>query len=200
MSGICGIVQRDRQPVEADALYRMMAALAHRGPDDTGTWVDGPVALGHLMLHTTPESLQEKLPLTGGGGSLMLTADARIDNRPELLSHFDFSGRPPAEVADSELILAAYEKWGEYCPEKLIGDFAFAIWDQSHQRLFCARDTMGVRPFYYYTSERLFAFASEIKALFCLPDVPRAINPRAVAYFMAALEDDKIVTFYEDIV
>jgi asparagine synthase (glutamine-hydrolysing) len=197
MSGIFGILRRDSQPVSLDELNRMEAMLAHRGPDGSAIWHEGELGLGHLMLRTTPEALDEKLPLIGQDGNLLLTADARIDNRAELISQLQLS---QGSITDSDIILAAYQKWGETCPEKLIGDFAFAIWDKQQQHLFCARDHMGVRPFYYHLSTRLFAFASEIKALFCLADVPRTVNDWAVAYYVAAIEDDKEITFYQDIV
>src|SRR5436190_10470888 len=98
---------------------------------------------------------------------MVLVADARIDNREELLA----SLRLPRgnHSTDSEIILAAYERWGQDCVDRLIGDFACALWDSRSQALFCARDPMGVRPFYYFRNNRLFAFGSELKALFTLP-------------------------------
>jgi len=135
-------------------------------------------------------------------GNLVLTADACIDNRDELIVTIVTLGladRPPAEIADSQLILAAYEKWGEYCPEKLLGDFAFAIWDERKQVLFCARDHFGVKPFCYHQSEQFFVFASEIKALLCLPGVPCQLNEARVADYLEVLFEDKAMTFYQHI-
>ena len=129
MSAVVGVYHPDGRPVERTDLERMVEALAHRGPDGAGMWNKGPIGLGHRMLWTTPESLQERLPMMSQAGNLVLTADARIDNRDELIVTLGLADRPPAEIADSQLILAAYEKWGERCPEKLLGDFAFAIWD-----------------------------------------------------------------------
>jgi asparagine synthase (glutamine-hydrolysing) len=151
------------------------------------------------MLWTTPESVQEKLPLVHRAGDLAITADARLDNRDELIQALSLTGRPAMEIADSQLILAAYEKWGVYCPEKLLGVFAFAIWDRQKRWLFCARDHFGVKPFYYYSSNRCFVFASEIKALFSLPGVPRRLNDVRVAEYMTSLFDDTAITFYQDI-
>lgn len=200
MSGIVGIYRLDGRPADRTDAERMEKTLAHRGPDGSGVWTEGPVALGHRMLWTTPESLHEKLPLTNKTGNLVLTADARIDNRDELIATLGLNGRPQNEIADSELILAAYEEWYEHCPEKLLGDFAFAIWDGRRQELFCARDHFGVKPFYYYHhSGRTFIFASEIKALLCLPEVPRRLNETRVADYLVPMLEDKEITFYQNI-
>src|SRR3989449_1054025 len=197
MSGIAGLWRLGGQPVEPAELESMTARLAHRGPDGTGAWREGPVALGHGMLHTTPESLREQQPLVGTRGDLVLAADARIDNRGELCSLLP----APSDATDADLILAAYERWDETCPEHLLGDFAFAIWDAREQRLFCARDHFGVKPFYYHHRlGRLFAFASEIKGLLALPDVPRRLNETRVADYLVPLLEDKEITFYEEIV
>ncbi|MGA3360029.1 MAG: hypothetical protein ABSC87_07465 [Halobacteriota archaeon] len=124
MSGIAGIYHVDGKTVDPSELRRMTERLAHRGPDGSDTWHEGPIGLGHLMLWTTPESLHEKLPLVSG--ALGITSDARIDNRDELITALNIA-TPPAEITDSALTLAAYERWGESCVEHLIGDFAFAI-------------------------------------------------------------------------
>lgn len=198
MSGIVGIYFLDGRPVERTDLEPMVESLAHRGPDDTGIWRRGSVGLGHRMLWTTPESLHEKLPRISDSGELVISADARIDNREELLTRLDLR-RPPAEISDSDLILAAYEKWGRTCPKKLIGDFAFAIWDRPRQSLFCARDHMGVRLFYYHSSPRAFVFASEIKAILCLAEVPRRLNELQVGAYLEGEIPNKVSTFYQQI-
>lgn len=200
MSGIVGIYYLDGRHVDHKDLRRMVDRLEHRGPDGEGIWYKGSIGLGHRMLWTTPESLKEKLPLVYRNGKLVITADARIDNRDELISSLDIKNRPLGDITDSEIILDSYEKWGEGCPEKLIGDFAFAIWDGYNQKLFCARDTMGIKPFYYYKSDKLFVFASEIKALLCLKEVPRKLNELMVAFYLARIFKDNNITFYQDIV
>src|SRR6202011_6212694 len=98
-------------------------------------------------------------------------------------------------ISASELILRAYEKWGQSCPEKLLGDFAFAVWDRRKQAIFCARDHMGVKPFYYYKSSRAFLFGSEIKALFAFSEVPRDLNEAMLANYLAATFQDTSITF-----
>ncbi|MBE9213099.1 lasso peptide isopeptide bond-forming cyclase [Plectonema cf. radiosum LEGE 06105] len=199
MSGIVGIYYLDGRPLDRENLTKMVDILAHRGPDGADIWVDGCVGLGHRMLWTTPESLFEKLPLINQRGDLVITADARIDNREELIAALQINNRPADKIADSELILAAYEKWGEDCPQHLLGDFAFAIWDERKQVLFCARDHMGVKPLYYYQSDKFLVLASEIKALFCLPEVPRQLNELKVAHHLTLFFEDRVNTFYKDI-
>ncbi|MCC5636920.1 lasso peptide isopeptide bond-forming cyclase [Nostoc sp. CHAB 5844] len=203
MSGIIGIYNLNKCPVALENLERMVDILAHRGSDGADIWYESSVGLGHRMLWTTPESLLEKLPLVDQTGNFVLTADARIDNRDELISALSFNDHLAEKITDSQLILAAYKEWGQQCPKKLIGDFAFAIWDQRKKVLFCARDHMGVKPFYYYYQPgKLFAFASEIKGLLCLDTVPRKINEAKVGIYLCQLSGFaqlKPDTFYQDI-
>lgn len=199
MSAIAGIYYLNHRPVERADLGKMIDILAHRGPDGANIWSEGSIGLGHRMLYTTPESLLENLPLVRSSGELVITADARIDNRDELIAALDISDRPAEKITDSELILAAYQKWGESCPEQLLGDFAFAIWDGTKQVLFCARDHFGVKPFYYYLSEQAFIFATEIKAIVGIPEVPRRINEVKVGDYLTSVFDDTATTFYQGI-
>jgi len=131
--------------------------------------------------------------------SLVIAADARLDNRDDLLVSLGESNPRGKAATDAELILAAYRKWGEQCPGRLAGDFAFAIWDAKRRRLFCARDVVGIRPFYYHVSPRAVYFGSEIKALLCSPEVPRRLNEEMVAAYLAKFFEDKESTFYRDI-
>ena len=198
MSAIFGIYHRDQRPVAQEDLENMSQILSHRGTDGANIWAKRNVGLGHRMLWTTAESVHEQLPLVDNSAGLSLTADARLDNRDELYAALELR-LPLAEISDSELILAAYIRWGEACPEKLLGDFAFAIWDERNQRLFGARDHFGIKPFYYYWSENSFAFASEIKGVLCLHDVPRRLNEARVAEHLSMVCHDDSITFFEGI-
>ena len=200
MSGIMGIYYLDGRPVNREDLERMLDTLAHRGPDGADIWIDGAVGFGHRMLWTTPESLLEKLPFVNQTSNLVISADCRIDNRDELIYALHFDYYPPEKITDSQLILAAYEKWGEQCPEHLLGDFAFVIWDGREQKLFCARDHFGVKPLYYYQQPgQAFLFAYEMKALMCLPQVPQRLNEVRIADFLALMMEDKAISTYQDI-
>lgn len=200
MSAIVGVYNLDGRTVERSTVEQMVTVLAHRGPDGAGVWSEGAVGLGHRMLWTTPESLHEELPLVDKSRDLTITADARIDNREELMEQLGITALTHGEVSDSQLILAAYGKWGEDCPQHLLGDFAFAIWDGREQKLFCARDHMGVKAFYYHHAPgKFFAFASEIKGLMCVPGVPRRLNDNSIGEHLASFCGDSIHTFFEEI-
>ena len=198
MSGLVGLFRRDGAAVQDAELNRMASAVRHRGPDRLGTACLGPAGFGHAMLWTTPESLHEILPRVHSLSGLAITADARIDNRDELIEGLRIEA-VPSEVSDSELILEAYRKWGHQCPAKLVGDFAFSIWDAKAQQLFCARDPMGIKGFYYFASPSLFAFGSEIKALCCLPEITARLNELRVLDYLGNISDDRAITFYKDI-
>src|SRR5476649_2651280 len=148
MSGIAGIYNLDGQPVDRARMQRMTDMMAYRGPDGMGCWIDGPVGLGHAMLHTTPESLREIQPLSDERSALCVTLDGRVDNRSELHAALQSKGQPLRTDTDAELVLQAYACWGEDCPQHILGDFAFAIWDGRNRKLFCARDALGIKPFY----------------------------------------------------
>ena len=198
MSGIIGIYYLDGRPVDRRDLQKMVDILAHRGPDGADICVDGSIGFGHQMLWTTPESLTERLPLVKD--NLIITADARIDNRDELKVVLNLPDRPVEKISDSEFILAAYEKWGEDCPKHLLGDFAFAIWDKREQKLFCARDHFGVKPFYYFVSKNTFVFGTEIKAILSSLDVPCRLNELKVAYYLTSATWDEVSTFYQNVI
>ena len=118
----------------------MTAMLKRRGPDADRRWNNGPVGLGHTLLSTTPQLFIEPQPIEHPETGCVITADVRLDNREELIAALDIHRDP---VGDAEIILGAYLKWGADCPNHLLGDFAFAIWDPRHKRVFCARDHSG---------------------------------------------------------
>jgi asparagine synthase (glutamine-hydrolysing) len=184
MSAIGGFFRRDLSPASYQALNKMAGRLSHRGKDGSGSWMEGPSAMCHLMRWITPESLAEKLPLYDTQRNLVITADARLDNRDQLFSKLDIPRTARGTISDSELILLGYDKWSEHCVEHLVGDYSFAIWDTEKLCLFCATDPMGMRPIYYYLDDKLFAFATEIKALLALEEIPKRINDRGFAQYV----------------
>lgn len=197
MSGIAGLFRYDGAPVSRLDVSRMTDAIRHRGPDGCRTWHEGSTGLGHCALHTTPEARYEQLPRADPAGRSVLTADARIDNRDELMHLLDLRAGRDCPVTDADIILAAYGRWGSACPEHLVGDFAFTIWDEAEQHLFCARDQMGIRPFYYaHIPGRCFAFGSEIKALLTVEGVTDRLNERRIAeHLLNRIEDDESTTY-----
>jgi asparagine synthase (glutamine-hydrolysing) len=169
MSGIAVIWNRDGRPAEPTILARMTRLMAHRGPDRERHWVKGPIAMGHRALNTTAQPSADSGLLVDEAEKLCITFDGRIDNREELEALQESNGSDPHDAPDAQLVLAGYRKWGEECPAHLLGDFAFAIWDERRQRLFCARDPLAVRPLFHARLGSTFICGSEIRALFALP-------------------------------
>ena len=166
MSGIAGIYQLDGRPVAPERLTRMTSAVAYRGPDRSAQWVEGSVGLAHLAFDTTPEALNETQPLVDRRSSLSVTLDGRVDNRAELLAQLASAGADVRSGTDAEIVLRAYETWGARCATRIIGDFAFVIWDARRRQLVCARDPLGFRPLCYHAGVRAFVFGSEPRQLF----------------------------------
>ena len=199
MSGIVGVWNLDGRPVAKELLDKMAATLAHRGPDGCFFWIQGPVGLACQLLKVTPESLSETQPAVGASGAV-LVFDGRLDNREEILD-----GLPDRKVAtgapDSALILAAYEAYGENFPERLNGDFALAVFDPKRQQLLLARDSIGVRPLYYYQTGQTFLFASEIKALLAHPQRPQKPNDDLLAWYFLKqpVLDTNELTFFDGV-
>jgi asparagine synthase (glutamine-hydrolysing) len=197
MSAIFGIFNLDKKPVEKDIVKEMMHELAHWKPDKTDFYLKNNIGLGHLQLYDTPESKHENQPCEDN--KMVITANARIDNRDELISQTGLKGSKKEEISDSFLILKAYQKWGDHCAVYLKGDFAFAIWDNQKKQLFCARDHAGLKPFYYYLDNKKYLFASEIKGIIKHPDVKTTINEQWIADSISTVKSQKDKTFFNEI-
>ena len=196
MSGIFGIFNRNGEPVEEKIINAMLNAMSYWEPDDKGTLVAGSVALGHTMLWNTPESKLEHLP--NRQEHLVITMDARLDNREELVQKLEMTDRALEQITDSDFILAAYSKWGEACPKYLLGDFAFAIWDEKKQQLFCARDHIGIKSFYFHLNDDMFVFSNDIRGVITHHDVSKVMNDEAVAIYLTKGELwHPAMTFFE---
>lgn len=202
MSGIYGMVRYDGAPVTPETLAPMAAAMSFWGPDGHGQWCGEGAGLGHLMLHVTPESLHERLPASlRAAPHLVITADARIDNRDDIFDALGVPGPGRDQTPDSSLILLAYERWGSDCVTRLLGDFAFAIWDGRERKLFCARDLFGCMPFIYHYDGKRFIFASDIKGVLARMESPRLNEPMIAAYLhMKTYHAEKRLTFFEEII
>lgn len=198
MSGICGFFYLDDKAPEPGQIEAMTQVLERRGPDGTHTCTTGSIALGHTLLATTPEALHETLPFTDPASGCCITADVRLDNREELLAALDLN-QETRVIGDGELLLRAYLHWGEACLDHFLGDFAFAIRNPRAQRIFAARDQMGMRQLiHHYQPGKLFAFATEPESILALADVPRQINEARIADYLDELEAaDYTSTFYE---
>lgn len=199
MSAIAGIYCADGHPVEDGPLARMAEAIAHRAPDGITYWRSGSVAFAHLAFHTTPESLHEQQPLVSPSGDLCLAWDGRLDNREELLAALGAERAQLFDTTDPGIVLAAYRAWGTACVERFYGDFALTLWDARQNRLWCARDFIGVRPFYYFWNGKTFLFAPEVRALLEHPLVSTAINEGMVGEYLADAITSRDETLYRDI-
>ena len=195
MSGIYGMFRFDGAPVEAGTLRQMRQSMAYYGPDGGGDWLDGPVGLGQLQLHVAAEDRFEVQPLTISG--VTLVAAARLDNRDELLREFSIPAAAHGTIPDSRLLLEAYLKWGEDCPDRLNGDWQFALWDSRRRSLFVARDHHGTTGLCYHHHPRFLAFASSIKGLLALAEAPRKHDILRLAEILSISFGDGYRTAYE---
>jgi asparagine synthase (glutamine-hydrolysing) len=201
MSGIAGIICFEGASVEPGKIERLTASMASLGPDEQTHWEQGPVALGHCMLRTTPESAVEHQPLVSQDKSLVMVWDGRLDNRADLRRELIAAGSVVRDQSDAELALQSYATWDESAPRHLLGDFVFVVWDARRHCLFCARDHMGARPLYYTSNDRFFAFASQDEALTPLLNGKPSPNQELIAYSLVPefLGFDPARSWIEDI-
>jgi len=199
MCGICGVLALDRgSPISPAELRAMTGTLVHRGPDDDGYYTAGPVALGFRRLSIVDLAGGHQ-PMRSPDGDVWIIFNGEIYNHAELRPELERQGHRYTTRSDTETILHLYEEYGDDCVHHLRGMFAFAIWDARRQRLFCARDRLGIKPFYYALSRGRFAFASEIKALFELPDLRAKMNRGALPEFFALGYISSEETLFEQI-
>jgi asparagine synthase (glutamine-hydrolysing) len=200
LSGIAGWYRAGEGAASEEAVLGMLQAMPHRAVDGARVLVRGNAGLGHCMLRTTPEAAWESLPWHWQEPDIVITADARIDNRDDLVRHLKVLPRLGPTPSDSEVIAAAYERWGTGCVEHLVGDFAFAIWDGRRRQLFCARDHVGVKPFYYHRGQDgSVTFASEIGALLRSGVVPSGVSDEKIADYLLVTDNDPESTFFAEI-
>jgi asparagine synthase (glutamine-hydrolysing) len=198
VSAICGLLRFDGGAADPGDLDRQLRALAHLGPDGSHALCDGAVGLGRLALEITREDRFDAQPLSDADG-VLLVADVRLDNREALAAALRIDG-PLDEIPDSVFLLGAYRRWGAACVEHLVGDFAFAVWDPGRRTLLLARDHMGQRHLFYHCGAGFLAFATEIKGLWALADVPRELSEAGIARRLVADPGDELgATLFEGI-
>lgn len=181
MSGILAILNQDGRPVDQHLLEGLTQSMAYRGPDAQNSRILDAVGLGHAMLRTTFESERETQPASLEG-EIWITADARVDARDELLRELtECGGSDLKSATDPELILHAYRAWGRACPDHLLGDFAFVLWDQPRRRLFCARDHFGVKPLLYARVDDTLIVSNTEDTLRLHPGVSNKLDELTIA-------------------
>jgi asparagine synthase (glutamine-hydrolysing) len=185
MCGIAGVLRFDGGAADACTLAEMTAAVAHRGPDGQGAFVDGPVGLGHRRLSIIDLSEAAAQPLANEDGSIQLTYNGEIYNFAELRDELIALGHRFKSRTDSEVIVHAYEEWDTACLARFNGMFAFGLWDGRTGRLWLVRDRLGVKPLFYAVLPDGVRFGSEVKAVIADAAVPRRLDHDALGCYLA---------------
>lgn len=199
MSGIAGNYSL-KSAIQQEQLEQMIAAMAHRGPDASGVWTEKNIGLAANLLKTTPESEFETPVTSGTSDRFKLVWDGRIDNREELIARLDNTSLK--SVSDPALFLECWQMWETDSLKEITGEFAFALWDRTEQRLFAGRDKVGVKPFHYMWKDETFYFSSEIKPLLSLSETAPAFNDEMAVSFLAFRQfrdEDHAKTFFQNI-
>lgn len=184
MCGITGVIMKDGSCPDRALLKQANDLLGHRGPDDAGDFVDGPVGLAMRRLAII-DLKTGRQPLSYAGGRYWVVLNGEIYNYQELRKELEAKGHRFATRSDTETILALYQDLGDDCVSKLRGMFAFALWDRDKKRLLVARDRLGKKPLVYVDEPGYFAFASELRALFVWPGLSRETDPVAIDQFLS---------------
>ena len=201
MSGVIwGYIDFDNKKINQNINKNIMKHMKRYKIDKFESIQHSNILFGCGLQHITPESLQEKIPHEDD--ELLITADAIIDNRSELLEKLNLSGHNESDFSDSQYILMAYKKWGNDCCNYLIGDYAFIIWNKKKNELYCARDHVGKRTLYYYFKNNKFIFSTTIRPILDAIDYAELNEEQLVEYLSieGVLSSTNIKeTIYKDI-
>jgi asparagine synthase (glutamine-hydrolysing) len=201
MCGIVGVLGTRDGRIDADLLSRMRDTMSHRGPDGSGTWVDAGrrVGLAHRRLAIVDLSEAGAQPMATDDGKLRIVYNGEVYNHADLRADLEARGYRFRSRTDTEVILLGYREWGERLLDRLVGMFAFAIWDETAQHLFLARDRIGVKPLYFTMPRGDFLFASEIKALLADPALDREMDPAAAWHYLTFVVPPAPLTMFRGI-
>ncbi|EHQ35327.1 asparagine synthase (glutamine-hydrolyzing) [Methanoplanus limicola] len=200
MCGIAGHYNLSGENINKNQLMLMSETLSHRGPDDSGIFIENEIGLAHRRLSIIDLSDEGRQPMTNEDETLWMTFNGEIYNFQEIRTELIEKGHIFRSRTDSEVIIHSYEEWGPECLLRFNGMWAFSIWDKNKKELFCARDRYGIKPLYYTVKNNNFIFASEIKALCCCPDVGKKPNDRQVINFLKwGLSDHTNETMFEGV-
>ena len=181
MCGIAGILNFDGSPVDSGLIQAMTDIMVHRGPDGEGQWTSGPVGLGHRRLSIIDLSAEANQPMLSEDARTAIVFNGEIYNYRDLTRHLEEQGVHCRTTSDTEVIIHLYRLYGPDCVSRLRGMFAFAIWDEERQRLFLARDRVGIKPLYFLRNDRQFVFGSEVKTVVASGYSERRISRQALA-------------------
>ncbi|HEY4109842.1 asparagine synthase (glutamine-hydrolyzing) [Puia sp.] len=183
MCGIAGILNFHDRQVDPGIVNQMTDSLAHRGPDADGFWTEGAVALGHRRLSIIDLSSAANQPFFDNGGRYAMVFNGEMYNYQEVKDRLgDYAFRT---TGDTEVLIAAYAKWGADCIQYFRGMYSFVIWDRQEKELFIARDRLGVKPLYFYQDNDRLLFASEIRGILASGLVPLVLDPAALIDFFS---------------
>jgi asparagine synthase (glutamine-hydrolysing) len=199
MCGIAGILRFDGAPIDRALIERMNLNGAHRGPDGDGLFLAPGVALGHRRLAILDLSPRGQQPMAWADGRYQIVFNGEIYNFIEIRAELEARGVRFSTGTDTEVILAAYQAWGEACLDRFNGMWAFAIFDALEQKLFLARDRFGVKPIHYVEGPGTFAFASEIKQLLPCLDGVQANQAAVLEWMLTTFENHREQTLFEGV-
>jgi len=194
MCGICGFNWEDKVLVK-----KMADSLVHRGPDDSGYYVDSKVSLGHRRLSIIDLSKKGKNPVHNEEGTIQVVFNGEIYNYKEIKDELELKGHRFYSNTDTEVIVHAYEEYGPTCVKKFNGMFSFALYDTKHNRIFIARDRLGIKPLFYYYKDKKFIFASELKAILQYPMFKREIDYNSFNHYFAFFHVPAPLTIFKDV-
>jgi asparagine synthase (glutamine-hydrolysing) len=185
MCGIAGYFTVSPSPSSPTLLEKMIGTIEHRGPDAHGTYHDDHAHLGHRRLSIVDLSEAGRQPMANEDGRVQIVFNGEIFNHASIRPELEAAGHRYRSHSDTETILHGWEQWGPAVLERFRGMFAFTLWDTARQTLFCARDRMGIKPFYYWWDGRTFVFGSEVKALLAHPDIRARFNESQLSEYLA---------------
>lgn len=180
MCGVAGILNLDQRPVSSHVLRAMTTAIAHRGPDGEGQWIDGAIGLGHRRLAIIDLSPTGEQPMHTADGRFVISYNGEIYNYRELRTELELQGHRFRSTSDTEVLLQAITAWGLGALQRFNGMFAFALWDRKERKLTLARDRYGIKPLYYWSGGNQLLFASESKAFRAVPNFSSQLDPEGL--------------------
>jgi asparagine synthase (glutamine-hydrolysing) len=201
MSALAGIFNFNNEPLreeQREQLLILWNSLEERGPDGGDVVVKGPVGMSYRAFHTNRESRLERQPFIGANGEVIV-GDLRLDNRDELIPKLrGLLRRGPGEITDIELVMAAYQRWGELFPLHLVGEFALMLYDPNNPKVLLARDHIGARPLYYHCDKDRLICSSELGPLLDVAGIPLEVNDEFIAGYLM-YDPEPELTAYKNI-
>ena len=199
MSAIAGLIHLDGSRLDRDTLHRMQTLLEPYGKDAQHSWHQGSAGLSRTLLRITPEDSLDQQPLWHPGQQMAMVFDGRVDNREELADKLGISPSRAGQMADSDIAYHACARWDSEAPVHLLGDYALACWQPKRQRLWLARDALGMRPLFWYHRDDLFAFATMPKALFAISGLTKALCEESLHDYLCLMPMTGPQSLYQDI-